>query len=77
MKSLLCRFGPFVLAILLTASSAMAQNAASPRPMAADEVRGRGRHQVQFDAAGLPSGMYFYRFKTDAFSQTRQLVVVR
>ena len=43
----------------------------------ADEVRGRGRHQVQFDAAGLPSGMYFYRFKTDAFSQTRQLVVVR
>ena len=42
-----------------------------------DEVRGVGRHVAAFDAAGLPSGMYFYRFETDAFSQTRQLVVVR
>ena len=42
-----------------------------------DEVRGQGRHQVQFDAAGLPSGMYFYRFETEFSSQTRQLVVVR
>ncbi len=42
-----------------------------------DEGRGRGRHQVRFDAAGLPSGMYFYRFDTESFSQTRQLVVVR
>ena len=42
-----------------------------------DEVRGVGRHMAAFDAAGLPSGMYFYRFETDAFSQTRQLVVVR
>ena len=42
-----------------------------------DEVRVAGRHQARFDAAGLPSGLYFYRFNTDSFSQTRQLVVVR
>ena len=42
-----------------------------------DEVRGAGRHVAPFDAAGLPSGMYFYRFETDTFSQTRQLVVIK
>ena len=42
-----------------------------------DEVRVAGRHQVRFDARGLPSGLYFYRFNTESFSQTKQLVVVR
>ncbi len=42
-----------------------------------DEVRVAGRHQVRFDAGGLPSGLYFYRFNTESFSQTRPLVVVR
>ena len=42
-----------------------------------DEVRVAGHHQVRFDARGLPSGLYFYRFNTEFFSQTKQLVVVR
>ena len=42
-----------------------------------DEVRSAGRHQAAFNAAGLPAGVYFYRFNTPTFSRTRQLVVVR
>ena len=36
-----------------------------------------GAHSVRFDAAGLSSGVYFYRLKADAFTQTRKLMILR
>ena len=36
-----------------------------------------GTHQVHFDAAGLPSGVYFYRLSAGSFSATRKLMLVR
>ncbi|MCG3119672.1 MAG: Acetyl esterase [bacterium] len=36
-----------------------------------------GEHQVDFDATGLPSGIYFYQIKTAAFSQTQKAVLWR
>ncbi len=36
-----------------------------------------GRHEVSFDAASLPSGMYLYRLTTDAGVQTRTLALMK
>jgi hypothetical protein len=36
-----------------------------------------GYHAVQFDAARLPSGVYFYRLQAGAFVKTRKLCLVR
>lgn len=36
-----------------------------------------GRHEVNFDASGLSSGMYIYRIKAGSFTQTNQMTVVR
>ncbi len=36
-----------------------------------------GTHTVEFDAAGLPSGMYFYRLQTPAHAQTRRMALIR
>jgi photosystem II stability/assembly factor-like uncharacterized protein len=36
-----------------------------------------GPHAVRFDAAGLPSGVYFYRLDAGAYTQTRKCVLVR
>ncbi len=36
-----------------------------------------GYHGVQFNAAGLASGVYFYRLQTPGFVQTRKLLLVR
>ena len=36
-----------------------------------------GSHEVKFDAAGLPSGVYFYRLKARHFVQTRTLLLLR
>ncbi len=40
-------------------------------PMAA------GRHQIQFDASGLPSGVYLYRLTAGPFTETRRMVLVK
>ncbi|CAG1772615.1 partial Neutral protease NprE, partial [uncultured bacterium] len=49
-----------------------------------DEVKAGGRHSVVFNAAGLSSGVYFYRMTVDGgltfgqgYVQTRALVLVR
>ncbi len=39
--------------------------------------REAGYHQVKFDAAGLSSGVYFYRLRAGDFVQTRKLILVR
>jgi hypothetical protein len=36
-----------------------------------------GTHQVVWDAAGQPSGVYYYRLEAGQFSETRKLLIVR
>ena len=36
-----------------------------------------GSHSVQWDATGVPSGVYFYRLKTNVFAETRKLVFMK
>jgi hypothetical protein len=41
------------------------------------EVRPAGVHQVQFDAAGLAGGTYFYRFRAGEFTSTKMLMLLK
>ncbi|MEW6511195.1 MAG: T9SS type A sorting domain-containing protein [Bacteroidota bacterium] len=43
----------------------------------ADERHAAGVHEVRFDAKGLSSGVYFYRFVAGDFVQTRRLLLLR
>ncbi|MBM4165870.1 MAG: T9SS type A sorting domain-containing protein [Ignavibacteria bacterium] len=36
-----------------------------------------GYHEFRFHAANIPSGIYFYRFATETFVQTKKFVVIR
>ncbi|MBN1481008.1 T9SS type A sorting domain-containing protein [candidate division KSB1 bacterium] len=36
-----------------------------------------GRHTFQWDAGDMPSGTYFYKLVTEAFSQTRKMLLIR
>jgi hypothetical protein len=36
-----------------------------------------GKHRLLFDAAGLPSGTYFYTLDTGDFSQTKKLILIK
>ncbi|NUO19810.1 T9SS type A sorting domain-containing protein [bacterium] len=43
-------------------------------------VNGRveaGSHTVQFDASGLPTGIYFYVMKAGAFSSTQKMLLLK
>jgi len=42
-----------------------------------DQPLEAGRHQVRFDASGLPSGIYFYHIKAGDLTQTKQMMVVK
>lgn len=42
-----------------------------------DEPRLAGRHQVQFNAKDLPTGIYFYRMETDLHYLTRKLLLIK
>lgn len=42
-----------------------------------DASQPAGSYNVNFDAATLPSGIYFYRLKTSQFSESRQMVLLR
>ncbi|MBI4535218.1 MAG: T9SS type A sorting domain-containing protein [Ignavibacteriae bacterium] len=42
-----------------------------------DEVRGIGYHTVPFDASGLASGIYFYRFQSDKTTFTRKMMLLK
>jgi hypothetical protein len=42
-----------------------------------DAEQPEGRYSATLDGDGLPSGTYFYRLRTDAFTETKKLTVVR
>ena len=42
-----------------------------------DEVQAAGRHEAQFDAASLGSGVYFYRITAGAFTAMKKMSLVR
>jgi hypothetical protein len=43
----------------------------------ADEVRSAGSHEVQLNATGLASGVYFYRMQAGSFAETRKFVLLK
>lgn len=42
-----------------------------------NQEQSAGTYECLFDAAGLATGMYFYRLQTEGFSATKKLVLVR
>ncbi len=42
-----------------------------------NETRHAGRHSVQWNAAGVPSGVYFYRITAEDFVQTQKMVLIK
>jgi len=45
--------------------------------MLLDQPERGGRHRVEFDGSGLPSGLYFYRLVTPGFTSTRKMVLIK
>jgi hypothetical protein len=41
-----------------------------------DQVRESGYHQVTFNAAGLPSGVYFYRIQMNGFTDVKKMLLM-
>ncbi len=42
-----------------------------------DEFRNAGRYEVEFNAAGLASGIYIYELQAGSFSQSQKMVLIR
>lgn len=42
-----------------------------------DRPYGHGTYAVHFDAAGLPSGVYFYRLEAEGFTATKTMLLIR
>ncbi len=43
----------------------------------ADEEKMAGSYEVEFDAAGFPSGIYFYQLKTDGYVETKKMLLLK
>jgi len=41
-----------------------------------NERQNAGEHSVTFNAAGLPTGVYFYKLSAGNFVQTRKLILI-
>jgi len=42
-----------------------------------DGIRSAGNHVIQFDAALMPSGLYFYQLTADGYISTRKMMLVK
>jgi hypothetical protein len=42
-----------------------------------NEFKKTGSYTVTFDAANYPSGVYYYKIKTDNFIKVRKMVLIR
>lgn len=42
-----------------------------------NEYKPAGSYEVEFNASGLSSGVYFYQIKSDSFIQTKKMVLLR
>jgi len=42
-----------------------------------DGYRAVGNHEVTFDAAGLPSGIYFYTLIAGKLTETKKMILMR
>ncbi len=42
-----------------------------------DEHREAGMHEVEFDASGISSGIYFYRITADQFTDSKKMVLMK
>jgi hypothetical protein len=42
-----------------------------------DQEQEAGEHRTSFDAAGMASGVYFYRLRTGEYTETRRMIVLR
>jgi flagellar hook assembly protein FlgD len=42
-----------------------------------NEKKEVGYHYVEWNAAGLPSGIYFYRINTGKFTETRKMMLMK
>jgi hypothetical protein len=42
-----------------------------------DEYKPTGSYEVEFDASGLSSGVYFYKMQAGAFIQTKKMILLR
>ena len=43
----------------------------------ANEQKHPGHHSVEFNAVGLPSGVYFYQLKSGSFVETKKMILLR
>ncbi len=42
-----------------------------------NEVKQPGNYEVKFEADNLPSGIYFYNIKTEGFTDTKKMIILR
>jgi hypothetical protein len=42
-----------------------------------NEKQNMGRHEINFNAANLPSGIYFYQLNTQGFTDTKRMVLIK
>ncbi len=43
----------------------------------ADDIKSPGIYEVEFNAANLPSGVYFYRLQAGSYSITKQMILLK
>jgi hypothetical protein len=42
-----------------------------------NEFRNAGSYEVEFEAEGLPSGLYFYKLQAGSFTQTKKMILLK